>query len=152
MWEDIDRAKGVIHVKRAVTIDVNQPVISETKTAAGVRDFGLCEALESILFDGEEKESGFIIGDGEKPLSKTMYTKTMMRIKKTIDLHGATAHKFRHTLPTQLSEHLDPKALQIMMGHSDISTTMNIYTHARMNIPSQTSAAINTVFKDIKTA
>ncbi|WP_244096239.1 tyrosine-type recombinase/integrase [Blautia glucerasea] len=37
----------------------------------------------------------------------------------------------RHTACTRLAEAgIDPKALQVIMGHSDIATTMDIYNHA----------------------
>lgn len=40
-------------------------------------------------------------------------------------------HILRHTACTRLAEAgIDPKALQVIMGHSDIATTMDIYNHA----------------------
>ena len=40
-------------------------------------------------------------------------------------------HILRHTVCTRLAEAgIDPKALQVIMGHSDIATTMDIYNHA----------------------
>ena len=42
-----------------------------------------------------------------------------------------SAHILRHTACTRMAEAgIDPKVLQVIMGHSDISTTMNIYNHA----------------------
>ena len=41
-----------------------------------------------------------------------------------------TAHIMRHTFCTRMCENdLNVKTIQMIMGHSDISTTMNIYTH-----------------------
>ena len=40
-------------------------------------------------------------------------------------------HILRHTACTRLAEAgIDPKALQVIMGHSGIATTMDIYNHA----------------------
>lgn len=50
--------------------------------------------IESIK-EGEKKEEGFIIG-GESPITMTMFNNTWRRIKKTVDLHGATPHVLRH--------------------------------------------------------
>jgi len=42
-------------------------------------------------------------------------------------------HTFRHTYSTMLSEHGDDvKVVQELMRHAKLSTTMEIYTHSRM--------------------
>ena len=57
----------------------------------------------------------------------------MERIAKTIDLHGASAHIFRHTYASMLHlSGVDPKTIQYILGHADIGTTMNRYTHIAM--------------------
>lgn len=51
--------------------------------------------------------------------------------REPILLPHITAHILRHTAYTRLAEAgIDPKALQVIMGHSDIATTMDIYNHA----------------------
>lgn len=41
-----------------------------------------------------------------------------------------TPHVCRHTYcSNQAKEGMNPKTLQYLMGHSDISVTMNVYTH-----------------------
>ena len=41
-----------------------------------------------------------------------------------------TPHVFRHTYCSNMAKSgLNPKTLQYLMGHSDISVTMNVYTH-----------------------
>lgn len=62
----------------------------------------------------------------------TIYNNTWTRIKKAIDLHGATAHVFRHSYLTYMAgETTDMKTLQTIAGHSAIGMTMNRYVHAR---------------------
>ena len=42
-----------------------------------------------------------------------------------------SAHTLRHTACTRMAEcGIDIKVLQSIMGHSDITITMNIYNHA----------------------
>ena len=42
-----------------------------------------------------------------------------------------TSHVFRHTFCTNMANAgMDIKALQYVMGHSDASITLNVYTHA----------------------
>ncbi len=129
-WEDIDTEAGLIHVRRNVThAGGNRPVIGTPKTKSGKRDIPLdpfvLEVLEPI------QESGFIIG-GESPITMTTYNNTMKRIRKAVDLHGATAHVFRHSYLTYMAgEATDLKTLQAIAGHSTIGMTMNRYVHAQ---------------------
>lgn len=126
-WEDVDFAKGVINVNRAVTFASNRPVVGGTKSEAGVRIIPLHQQLKDILTPVRHL-SGYIIGQ-DQPFTETKYKRMWERIGKKIDLHGATAHTFRHTFITMASSHLDIKTLQSIAGHSDISTTMNRYAH-----------------------
>ncbi len=53
------------------------------------------------------------------------------RIRTSIDLHGATAHVFRHTFITMCSAYLDPKTTQSLAGHAKCDITLNRYAHAQ---------------------
>lgn len=129
-WEDIDTKAGLIHVQRNVThAGGNRPVIGTPKTKSGKRDVPLdpyvLEALKPM------QKAGFILG-GDSPITMTTYNNTMKRIRKAVDLHGATAHVFRHSYLTYMAgQTADLKTLQTIAGHSTIGMTMNRYVHAQ---------------------
>ena len=129
-WEDIDTDAGMIHVRRNVThAGGNKPVIGTPKTKSGERDI----PLDAFVLDTLQpmETSGFIIG-GDSPITMTTYNNTWRRINKTIDLHGATAHVFRHSYLTYMAgQTTDMKTLQAIAGHSTIGMTMNHYVHAQ---------------------
>lgn len=129
-WEDIDLENRFIHVRRNVTHpQTNQPHIGTPKTKSGTRDIPLDPMLLELL--APMQSTGFIIG-GEQPITLKHYTNTWNRIKKAVDLHGATAHVFRHRYLTYAAgESSDIKSLQKIAGHSDIRMTMNRYVHAQ---------------------
>lgn len=127
MWSDIDFAKRIITVSRAITFAGNQPVVDTPKSAAGYRQIPLLPELQAFLLS-LPRQGEFVIG-GQRPITEQVYQRTWERINRTIDLHGATAHVFRHTFATLAAVHTDVKNLQAIMGHSDIQTTMNRYTH-----------------------
>ena len=65
-----------------------------------------------------------------------------------------TPHTMRHTFCTRMANAgMNPKALQYIMGHSNIVMTLNYYAHAtfhsaqeemvRLQAKSQTAAAVN---------
>lgn len=144
-WEDVDFERGLIHVQRAVTFKDNQPVVGTTKSEAGVRYIPLEAQLKAILSPMRQLR-GYVIGQ-EKPLTETAYKRTWERIGRKIDLHGATAHVFRHTYITMAAAHVDIKTLQSIAGHADISTTMNRYAHGREDKIIAAGQALQTMYQ-----
>ena len=146
-WENIDWKKKLVNVERAVTFCNNQPVVGETKSEAGNRAIPLDSQLEAIL-KSAKKEAGFVIGDGEKPLTERTFTRMWQRIGKKIDLHGATPHVFRHTYITMAaSSGIDVKTLQAIAGHADIKMTMDRYAHKREEKVIEAGQMIGSVFR-----
>ncbi len=129
MWDDIDLTENIIHIRRNVTHPNNAPVIGTPKTKNGFRDVPMGEYLSELL--QRNKATGYVFG-GDKPLSLKAYNTIEKHIKQQIDMHGATAHVLRHTfLSEATAAGIDMKTIQIIAGHADITTTMNIYTHSR---------------------
>jgi len=133
-WEDIDFEENVINVQRNVTYTNNQPFIGSPKTNSGYRAVPILDELLSFLSPYEE--SGYIVfgADSESPMTLQAFRCMMDRIHSTIDLHGATAHVFRHTMGTMLNDaQADVKTIQSILGQSDYKTTMDRYVHPREN-------------------
>ena len=58
-------------------------------------------------------------------------SKWFYRWVKTNNLPHITLHGLRHTTATLLiANNVDYKTVSTMLGHSNTSTTLNIYTHA----------------------
>lgn len=144
LWDDIDFQKKLITVDRAITFDGNQPVIDKPKSEAGYRQIPLLPDLESFLMN-YPRNGPYIIG-GNAPITEQTYQRTWDRIRKTIDTHGATAHVFRHTFATFAEPHTDVKNLQAIMGHSDIKTTMNRYTHKQEERVRQAASTLDGMY------
>ena len=50
-----------------------------------------------------------------------------------VQLPNITPHVCRHTYCLNMAKsRMNPKTLQYLMGHSDISVTLNIYTHVNL--------------------
>ena len=129
-WEDLDFKTGFITVRRNATYAHNQAEVTTPKTSNGFRSLPLYAQLVEML--GTPKKSGYIIGEQKTPITGTAYQCMFEKIRKTVDLHGATAHVFRHSYLTMLDEAgVDPKTLQYIAGHGNFSFTMNRYVHER---------------------
>lgn len=128
--DDIDFSSKIVHVQRAIAYNSkNQPTITSTKSAAGIRMIPLEPALEAFL--EPMKGNGFITTGIDDPMTECTFKRAWERIEKTIDLHGATPHVLRHTYITMAASYIDVKTLQTIAGHSDITMTMNRYAHGR---------------------
>ena len=83
--------------------------------------------------------TGFLLIDKNGNPKVALHIENEMRwaMKKYEKLHpeaplpNITPHVLRHTFCTNMANAgMDSKSLQYIMGHTDISTTLNIYTHA----------------------
>jgi integrase len=136
-WEDISFDENQINVVSAINIDNTSEkswgVLKEPKTKSGIRKIPLTESLKTLLLE-EKHHYEFVVTDLEKgrPLHVESWFNTMWKsIKKQMDLGNYTSHSFRHAMCTfLLSNGTDIKTTQQILGHSQPSTTLNIYSHA----------------------
>lgn len=143
------------------TIDVNKQLqytggkkayIEQTKTTAGARVLPMSdEVYETFkrVISGRKKPrmermidgvSGFLfLDDKGKPMLAYQWEKKFQRsVEKynsiyKVELPKITPHICRHTYCTNMAKSgISVKTLQYLMGHADIATTLNIYTHLKL--------------------
>lgn len=125
-WKDIDLKRKTVSVTKAVTYTSNQPEIKPPKTESGERTVPLPDCLVEKL---QPKNKEWYVFGGDKPLTKIMVRRRWENYCRT---HGIDIdqHQLRHTYATILKQkHISPKDAQQMLGHADLRTTMEIYTH-----------------------
>ena len=140
-WEDIDLENRLIHIKQAwaLSADGNNAYLKPPKTKAGVRAIPMLDGLidiikpirEAFVQEHSIEPTGFVTtkDDGELH-TQVSFRRMMERIKKQVELGKYTSHFFRHTVTSQLGQSNIPiKTIQRMMGHANIETTLNIYSH-----------------------
>jgi integrase len=132
-WRDIDFDKNYIYVTKSVAHDGDRPIIKTPKTESGNRIVPLLAPLREELLKIEERPwNDYIISDtGESPLTSRRYITLYNKFKRETGI-SATAHQLRHSFATIAFEaDLDPKSVQEILGHKQLSTTMDIYTQFR---------------------
>lgn len=132
-WEDIDKKNGLIHIQRNITYHTATAYVGTPKTENGYRDIPLIPHLVEAL--SPMQTSGYIISASkiDEPICHSTFVRMWKRIKRNINLHGATPHVFRHTYLTIMAGlGTDVKTLQAIAGHGDIQITMNRYVHKRV--------------------
>ncbi len=147
---DIDMKDRIIHVNhQLLRLSDMRYMVTQTKTGCGVRDLpmtqGVYECFERILKKRRrpkvepmiDKKAGFLFMDknGMPKVAGHWQKNFQNMVKKynrthTVQLPEITTHVCRHTYcSNQAKAGMNPKTLQYLMGHSDISVTMNVYTH-----------------------
>jgi integrase len=144
-WGDIDFEHDLIHVTKSLAHESNTPVVKEPKTEAGRRIVPLLAPLKELLLDmkGNAKENDIIISYNGGYYTHRYFQKEYMRTQKALGI-TCTMHQIRHSFATMAFEAgLQPKALQEILGHRQISTTMDIYTDFRAKSIASATAILN---------
>lgn len=141
-WEDIDFQNRIIHIKRNAIYNYNEKqfVVGSTKTVSGLREIPMTQTtydiLASIKKNGERNIISFKFADHVflnskgKLITNSDYNKCLNRICKKAGIETISMHTLRHTFATRCIESgMKPKTLQKILGHSNISMTMNLYVH-----------------------
>ena len=84
----------------------------------------------------ENKDAGWLIMNGNRiQIKRRQFEKVIDKLDAMDNpLPHITPHTLRHTFCTRLaSKNMNPKDLQYIMGHSNISITMNWYAHASID-------------------
>ena len=131
-WKDIDFKNNIIRVTKSVYHEGDHPRIKSPKTEAGNRIVPLLKPLRAILNNMEKKPDNYIISDtGKTPLTNRRFI-TLSKHYMAETGVTCTAHQLRHSFATIAFEADVPiKSVQEILGHKQLSTTMDIYTDFR---------------------
>ena len=130
-WKDVDLKNKTLTVSKNMTFIKGGYRISETKTQASNRVIYLDDETVNVLKQ-LRKESTFL------PIDTSIFDLTISRIcyysklihEKLPNLKKISVHGFRHTHATLLYESgVDIKDISNRLGHSNIKTTLDVYTH-----------------------
>ena len=87
--------------------------------------------MESVPEDYKEISFVCLRPDGSLELPSTLGTVYRKIAQKLDGFEGFHFHKLRHTYTSNLlANGAAPKDVQELLGHSDVSTTMNVYAHS----------------------
>ena len=147
---DVDLEKQEITVDHQLLRDRKTGYyISDTKTAGGVRKVPMtddvCACFRRLIANRPvlkvepiiDGKCGFLfVGRDRMPLTGVQWAWIFGFIWKkymesgTVPMPKVTPHVCRHTFCTNMAKSgINPKALQYIMGHSNIAVTLNTYTH-----------------------
>jgi integrase len=147
--KDVNLERGIVFVSKAVEFIGNQPNVKTPKTASGERILPVPEAYLpyiKTLCEGL-KPDDYLFG-GEKPLTKCAVRKRWDKYTRELNI-DVNPHQLRHAYATLLYKSgVTPKTAQKLLGHSDFSITMNLYTDFDRQTENAEASKINTYLKN----
>ena len=156
-WDDINLQSGTLQVKRTIEriyiIDGDKKhtelIISDPKTPNSIREIPLSgEALSIIKPLLKVVNSEFyVLSNSVKPIEPRTYRLYYKRLLQSLNIPAIKFHGLRHSFATRCIEsNCDYKTVSVLLGHSDISTTLNLYVHPNME---QKKRCITKMFKSL---
>lgn len=139
-WEDVDFQRGVIHIRRTVhriydpgaSARMSALTIGLPKTGNSEREIPIPVFLARIL-DKEYSPSApdsYILTRKTTPMDPQTFRYNFYKVTNNLGIPPRKVHSLRHTFATRcLESKCDVKTLSVLLGHSDVSTTLNLYVH-----------------------
>lgn len=145
---DIDFENRYINIDHQLIFDGGRYRIEQPKTDSGIRKIPMNDSVSRALKDKIQSR------ENAQPITIDGYTDFIFLNKKGLPMYGAaystdfanmvrkynkhhkeklpriSPHMLRHTFCTNLAlKNMPPKALQYIMGHKDVTTTLGYYAH-----------------------
>jgi integrase len=158
-WEDLDLDRARLVVRGALQRVPGEGIVRvETKTARSVRVVtlpGVCVAAlrrrrvqqiqERFVAGRAWVETGYVFTTGVgTTLDGEAVTRALQRILVEADLPKLRFHDLRHGAASLLlSQGVAARVVMEVLGHSQISTTQNVYQHVMPSLVDEAAAAID---------
>ncbi|MBC1616387.1 site-specific integrase [Listeria booriae] len=160
-WDDVHFKKRTLTVRK--TYDYKLKRFASTKNENSKRTITLDSFTLQYLIDyKKEQEAAFQDWEADNPdnsvfwkMSKARLTpegiyKYLKQACKRADIPRITPHGLRHTHVVSLIEaKADIKYISTRLGHSDITTTLNFYTHISKELEAQNAKSIEDFYAQL---
>lgn len=145
-WKHVDFSRNTIQVRETVS----EGKFGTPKTRSSRRDIPASEPVLRAFIEHRTRcrqtgsEDLIFASRNQTPLNpKNLNRRALRPACAKLELPLITWHSFRHTHATLLGEVGESlKTAQALLGHSDLETTLNVYTHA---IPESQKRAVDKV-------
>lgn len=160
-WSDINFEDNSVKIEKITVRNQGKVILKDPKTASSKRVVSAPVELMNMLKDykrkylqnklqGKIKNTTLLFFDkNENPIAEDVLSKKFSRFLKNNNLDHIRFHDLRHSHVTLLMNAKVPiKVISERVGHSNINTTLNIYSHALKEMDQEASEKISeSIFK-----
>lgn len=156
-WSDIHHADGIVQISKTIiriqNVEQNDEnekktrlLISHPKTESSNRFVPLPSFIVDFLEKHRRGEEMFLITGTKYPMEPRVYLNKYKQILKKAGLGSFTFHSLRHTFATRCVESgFDTKSLSEILGHANVSTTLQNYVHPSFELKKEQMERLKTV-------
>lgn len=156
-WSDINLSSATIVVsktlERIYLLDVTpaktEIVISSPKTSNSHREIPIARGLQKILRSimAVTNPDFYVVTNEAKPTEPRTYRNYFKQLMESLNIPAMKFHGLRHSFATRCIESMcDYKTVSVILGHSNIATTLNLYVHPNME---QKKKCINKMLRSL---
>lgn len=144
-WCDIDLKNRILYVKHTIARVKNTDsksalktclILDRPKTHSSLRAIPITTKLFSLLSSAHASSvSEYVVSDQPTFLSPRTYEYRFHKKLSEHNIKQINYHALRHTFATRCIEKgIDVKSLSEILGHSNVSITLNTYVHSSMEL------------------
>ena len=139
-WKDIDLTGRVIHITKTIQriylLNGNEGhteiIVDTAKTINSMRSIPIPKELLSVLRPLKKIvcDDFYVLTNSSDPTEPRTYRNYYNRLLSNLGVPKLKFHGLRHSFATRCIESkCDYKTLSVLLGHSKISTTLDLYVH-----------------------
>lgn len=156
-WQDINLENKTLIIHRTLQkIYIKEKnrcyskiIIDTPKTKTSNRTIPLNYDFINLIKSFYEDKSYYFITNNKNYLEPHRYRHYYQKLLYSLNLPKLTFHSLRHTFATQAIElGIDYKTISEILGHSNISTTLNLYVHPKTE---HKRKCLDLVYQNLKT-
>lgn len=143
-WDDIDTENGVIYIRKTIQriyIVENgyrhtELILDTPKTKISIRDIPMNKDLLKMLKPIKRIVNNrfFVLTNDIKPTEPWTYRNYYKKLLLELGIPELKFHGLRHSFATRCIEsNCDYKTVSVILGHSNISITLNLYVHPNID-------------------
>ena len=158
VWDDIDVESGVINVSKTIqriyVIEGGEKhtevIIDTPKSKNSIREIPIARDLLKMIKPFKKVVNGsfYVLTNSDQPTEPRTYRNYYKRLMEQLNMPKLKFHGLRHSFATRCIESkCDYKTVSVLLGHSNISTTLNLYVHPNME---QKKKCVEQMFKTLR--
>jgi integrase len=166
-WDDIDFDTGTIHVRQQIRRVRGELQLGPVKTHAGQRTLPLFDLARQALAAQANRQAAYQADMGSawqgtglifttrtgRPVEPRNFVRSFRRICEANDIRVIKVHHIRHTVASLLKDLRVPaRDAQAILGHTRISTTLEIYTDSADEAKHDALTRLHGLFDDTQQA
>ena len=157
-WDDVDVTSGVLRIsktlQRIYLVDGEEKhtevIVDKPKTKNSIREVPMTRDLLALVKPLKKvvRSDFYVLTNAATPTEPRTYRCYFNKLQQQLGLPRMRFHGLRHSFATRCIESkCDYKTVSVLLGHSNISTTLNLYVHPNLEQKKKCIDTMNRLLK-----